>query len=152
MVRFRLLCGDFLSFVIFLLIFGKMALFWPFSSATYWGDFFEVDIYDNFITKSHQWVPNGPSRCLPSESVFFQEWFDFGYARRCKWPTSVGGSINQWYFNSAVASAIFSKNFLTNFFFGLLFGLSRRLVYRGIIFRKLNFRGFSTKLCSLKTE
>ena len=31
-------------------------------------------------------------------------------------------------------------------------GLSRRLVYRGIIFRKLNFREFSIHLRSLKTK
>ena len=105
-------------FVTFLLIFEKMAIFWPFSPATYWGDFFEMGTYNNFITKNRQWVPNGLSRRLPSESIFFQECFDFGHAHRCKLSTSVGCSINWRYFNSALASTIFSKNFLTNFFFG----------------------------------
>ena len=33
---------------------------------------FSRGTYDNFITKSCQWVSNGLFRCLPSENTFFK--------------------------------------------------------------------------------
>ena len=33
---------------------------------------FQGGTYDNFITKSCQWVSNGLFRCLPSENTFFK--------------------------------------------------------------------------------
>ena len=66
----------------------------------------------------------------------FQGCFSLEYFRRGELPVFNGHSTNRRYFDSALASTIFSKNFLTNFFFGLLFGLSRCLPSRGTIFRK----------------
>ena len=48
----------------------------------------------------------------------FQGCFSLEYFRRCKLSASVGCLTNWRYFNSAVASTIFSKKFSTNFFFG----------------------------------
>ena len=83
---------------------------------------------------------------------FFKTTFNFRHRHCCKVSPSIGRPVDRRYFNRVATSTIFSKNFLTDFFFGLLFGLSRRLVYRGIIFRKLNFREFSIHLRSLKTK
>ena len=44
--------------------------------------------------------------------------FSLEYFRRGELPVFNGHSTNQRYFNSALASTVFSKNFLTNFFFG----------------------------------
>ena len=107
------------------------------------------DFFVNF--QKHCYVLAFPVGYLLRAS-FFETTFNFRHRHCCKVSPSIGRPVDRRYFNRVATSTIFSKNFLTDFFFGLLFGLSRRLVYRGIIFRKLNFRGFSTKLCSLKTE
>ena len=152
MVRFRLLCGDFLSFVIFLLIFGKMALFWPFSPATYWEDFFKVGTYDNFITKSCQWVSNDLSRCLPSESIFFKvaSALNTSVVANCRFsmvtrPTNdiLTRRLLQLYFLRTFQQISFSGN-KKHFFVGYQL--------EGWFFGSPKFRRFSIKIGSLKTE
>ena len=66
----------------------------------------------------------------------FQGCFSLEYFRLGELPVFNGHSTNQRYFNSALASTIFSKNFSTNFFFGLYFSRFQCLPIRGMIFRK----------------
>ena len=132
--------------------FVEIVTFRPFSSATYWEDFFKVGTYDNFITKSCQWVSNDLSRCLPSESIFFKvdSALNTSVVANCRFAMVARQTddiltrrLLQLYFLRTCQQISFS---------GYILAVFNAYQLGGWFFKSPKFRRFSIKSGSLKTE
>ena len=127
-----------------------MVTFWPFSSATYWEDFFKVGTYDNFITKSCQWVSNDLSRCLPSESIFFKvdSALNTSVVANCRFAMVARQTDD--ILTRRLLQLYFLRTFQQISFSGYILAVFNAYQLEGWFFGSPKFRGFSIKICSLK--